>query len=79
MASGESDYHSLFMLDKQLIFKPISTMKTRKFGASGLEVSALGMGCMGLSFGLGPAADQDQGIRVIRAVVERGITFFDTD
>jgi aryl-alcohol dehydrogenase-like predicted oxidoreductase len=53
-------------------------MKTRKLGTSGLEVSALGMGCMGLSFGLGPAADQAQGIRVIRAAVERGITFFDT-
>jgi aryl-alcohol dehydrogenase-like predicted oxidoreductase len=53
-------------------------MKTRKLGTSGLEVSALGMGCMGLSFGLGPAADQAQGTRVIRAAVERGITFFDT-
>jgi aryl-alcohol dehydrogenase-like predicted oxidoreductase len=53
-------------------------MKTRKLGTSGLELSALGMGCMGLSFGLGPAADLAQGIRVIRAAVERGITFFDT-
>jgi aryl-alcohol dehydrogenase-like predicted oxidoreductase len=53
-------------------------MTTRKLGTSGLEVSALGMGCMGLNFGLGPAADQAQGIRVIRAAVERGITFFDT-
>lgn len=51
-------------------------MKTRKLGS--LHVSALGMGCMGLSFGLGPAADQANGIRIIRAAVERGITFFDT-
>jgi aryl-alcohol dehydrogenase-like predicted oxidoreductase len=51
-------------------------MKTRKLGA--LEVSALGMGCMGLSFGLGPASDKQYGVGVIRAGVERGITFFDT-
>ena len=51
-------------------------MKTRKLG--GLDVSALGMGCMGLSFGLGQAADKQQGLAVIRAAVERGITFFDT-
>ncbi len=51
-------------------------MKTRKLGD--LDVSALGMGCMGLSFGLGPAADKSKGISVIRAAVERGITFFDT-
>ncbi|MDO7854413.1 aldo/keto reductase [Hymenobacter convexus] len=53
-------------------------MKTRKLGTSGLEVSALGMGCMGLSFGLGQAADIQHGIAVIRAAAERGITFFDT-
>ena len=51
-------------------------MKTRKLGS--LEVSALGMGCMGLSFGLGQAADIQHGLDVIRAAVERGITFFDT-
>jgi aryl-alcohol dehydrogenase-like predicted oxidoreductase len=51
-------------------------MKTRKLG--NLDVSALGMGCMGLSFGLGQAADIQHGIDVIRAAVERGITFFDT-
>ena len=53
-------------------------MKTRTLGKGSLEVSALGLGCMGLSFGLGPAVDRQQGIAVIRAAVERGITFFDT-
>src|SRR3954462_11946429 len=50
----------------------------RKLGNSGLEVSALGMGCMNLSFGTGKAVDVNTGINVIRAAVERGITFFDT-
>jgi len=53
-------------------------MQKRKLGKSGLEVSALGMGCMGLSFGLGPAADKKHGIDVIRSAFERGINFFDT-
>jgi aryl-alcohol dehydrogenase-like predicted oxidoreductase len=53
-------------------------MKTRKLGTAGLEVSALGLGCMGLSFGLGPAIDQQEGIALIRAAVEQGVTFFDT-
>src|SRR3954468_21778122 len=53
-------------------------MDTRTLGTSGLEVSALGLGCMGISFGFGPAADRRDGIAVIRAAVERGITFFDT-
>jgi pyridoxine 4-dehydrogenase len=52
-------------------------MDTRTLG-SGLEVSALGLGCMGLSFGLGPAVRKEDGIALIRAAVERGITFFDT-
>jgi aryl-alcohol dehydrogenase-like predicted oxidoreductase len=51
-------------------------MQTRKLGE--LEVSALGLGCMGLSFGYGPATDRREGIALIRAAVERGITFFDT-
>ncbi len=51
-------------------------MQKRKLGNSDLEVSALAMGCMGLSFGLGPAADKTEGISVIRAAVEQGITFF---
>ena len=53
-------------------------MQKRKLGKSGLEVSALGLGCMGMSFGLGPAVDKQQGISVIRGAVDRGITFFDT-
>src|SRR5580765_691683 len=53
-------------------------MQKRKLGRSNLEVSALGLGCMGLSFGYGPAVDKPQGISLIRAAVERGVTFFDT-
>jgi aryl-alcohol dehydrogenase-like predicted oxidoreductase len=53
-------------------------MQKRKLGKSNLEVSAIGFGCMGLSFGLGPAVDKQSGIDVIRAAVERGVTFFDT-
>jgi aryl-alcohol dehydrogenase-like predicted oxidoreductase len=53
-------------------------MQKRKLGNSGLEVSAIGLGCMGLSFGLGPAVDKQAGISLIRAAVERGVTFFDT-
>jgi aryl-alcohol dehydrogenase-like predicted oxidoreductase len=53
-------------------------MHKRKLGNSGLEVSALGLGCMGLSFGYGPATDTQEGIKLIRAAVERGVTFFDT-
>jgi aryl-alcohol dehydrogenase-like predicted oxidoreductase len=53
-------------------------MKKRTLGNSGLEVSALGLGCMGLSFGYGPATDKEQAISLIRTAVERGVTFFDT-
>jgi aryl-alcohol dehydrogenase-like predicted oxidoreductase len=53
-------------------------MQKRKLGKSNLEVSALGLGCMGISFGLGPAIDKQDGISLIRAAVERGVTFFDT-
>jgi aryl-alcohol dehydrogenase-like predicted oxidoreductase len=53
-------------------------MQKRKLGNSKLEVSALGLGCMGLSYGYGPAADKQEAISLIRAGVERGITFFDT-
>lgn len=53
-------------------------MQKRKLGKSGLEVSAIGLGCMGLSFGYGPAVDTKAGVSLIRAAVERGITFFDT-
>jgi len=53
-------------------------MQTRKLGKSNLEVSALGLGCMGLSFGLGPAVEKQHGIALIRAAMGRGVTFFDT-
>ena len=52
-------------------------MQTRQLGNSGLEVSALGFGCMGLSYGYGPATETAEGIRLIRAAFERGVTFFD--
>jgi len=53
-------------------------MQKRILGKNGLEVSALGFGCMGLSFGLGPATEKEEAIKVIRAAVEGGVTFFDT-
>jgi len=53
-------------------------MQKRKLGKSGLEVSALGLGCMGMSFGYGPAADKKEMISLLRTAVERGVTFFDT-
>jgi aryl-alcohol dehydrogenase-like predicted oxidoreductase len=53
-------------------------MQKRKLGKSGLEVSAIGLGCMGLSFGYGPAVDKPDGISLIRAAIEHGVTFFDT-
>jgi len=53
-------------------------MKTRKLGRSGLEVSELGLGCMGLSHGFGPATDRAQAVALIRGAFERGVTFFDT-
>jgi len=53
-------------------------MRKRKLGKSNLEVSAIGLGCMGMSFGYGPAIDKQEGISLIRAAVARGVTFFDT-
>ena len=53
-------------------------MQKRKLGKSNLEVSALGLGCMGMSFGYGPPADKQEMISLIRSAVERGVTFFDT-
>src|SRR5512136_2383011 len=53
-------------------------MQKRRLGRSGLEVSALGLGCMGMSFSYGPAADKREMIALLRAAVERGVTFFDT-
>src|SRR5258708_5486673 len=54
------------------------TMQKRKLGKSNLEVSAIGLGCMGMSFNYGPAGDKQEMISLIRAAVERGVTFFDT-
>lgn len=53
-------------------------MHKRKLGNSGLEVSAIGLGCMGLSYGYGPAVEKSFGIQLIRSAFERGVTFFDT-
>src|SRR5271157_4168495 len=53
-------------------------MKTRKLGNSNLEVSAIGFGCMGLNFGYATSLSKDEGIALIRAAAERGVTFFDT-
>jgi len=53
-------------------------MQKRKLGKSNLEVSAMGLGCMGISFGFGPAIDKQEGVSLIRTAVERGVTFFDT-
>ena len=53
-------------------------MKKRFLGNSGLEVSSLGLGCMGLSFGYGPATEKQNAIKLIRGAFERGVTFFDT-
>jgi aryl-alcohol dehydrogenase-like predicted oxidoreductase len=53
-------------------------MKTRKLGNQGLEVSALGLGCMGMSVGLGPPKDKTEMTTLLAAAVDRGVTFFDT-
>src|SRR6201984_1842212 len=53
-------------------------MKKRKLGRSGLEVSAIGLGCMGMSFGSGPPKDKQEMISLLHAAVEHGVTFFDT-
>ena len=53
-------------------------MQKRQLGKSGLEVSAIGLGCMGISFSYATKLSKDEGVAVIRAAVERGVTFFDT-
>ena len=53
-------------------------MQKRELGRSGLEVSAVGLGCMGLSFGLGEGVSRAEGVALIRSAMDRGVTFFDT-
>src|SRR4051812_38845434 len=65
-------------LEADLAVNREQTMQKRKLGNSGLEVSAIGLGCMGMSFGLGPARDEQEMIPVIRSAVDLGVTFFDT-
>src|SRR4249919_1515128 len=60
------------------IIRKEAKMQTRELGHSGLKVSALGLGCMGLSHGYGPATDRADGIKLIRGAFDRGVTFFDT-
>src|SRR5579883_1620885 len=64
-------------LEPGIIHQGVS-MQKRKLGKSGLEVSAVGLGCMGLSYAYGPSVETKDGISLIRAAVERGVTFFDT-
>src|SRR4051794_30172335 len=58
--------------------KELKPMEKRKLGKSNLEVSALGLGCMGMSFSYGPPMNKEDAISLIRAAVDRGVTFFDT-
>ncbi len=68
---------SSFLAQEQLIFK-FYRMEKRKLGKLGLEVSAIGLGCMGLSFGYGPATAKKEAIELIRRAIQLGVTFFDT-
>ena len=67
----------LVRLNSVILIK-IKAMKNRTLGNSGLEVSALGLGCMGLSFGYGPATDKQAAIKLLQAAFDAGVTFFDT-
>src|SRR6266702_1164463 len=64
--------------DSQATSERRNIMQKRKLGNSGLEVSAIGLGCMGLSYGYGPATDTQAAIKLIRTAFESGVTFFDT-
>jgi len=68
-------YVALYLISKNFMETKI---EKRKLGNQGLEVSAIGLGCMGMSFGLGPAADKKEMITLIRKAFEKGVTFFDT-
>ena len=65
-------------MDEPVTGRKAITMKTRILGTNGPEVSAIGLGCMGLTFGYGPATDTSEAVALIRAAFERGITFFDS-
>jgi hypothetical protein len=65
--------HKEVRVPRRLAERQETAMKRRKLGNSGLEVSALGLGCMGLSFGYGPATEKNEAIKVIRAAYERGL------
>lgn len=65
-------------METGVIFNKIKVMKNRILGNSGLEVSALGLGCMGLSFGYGPATDKKEAVKLLQAAFDAGVTFFDT-
>src|SRR5271157_3514133 len=75
-ANSQRDFSSIRVTEHQYLEE--LRMQKRRLGNSNLEVSAIGLGCMGLSFGYGPAVDKQQGISLIRAAVERDVTFFDT-
>jgi aryl-alcohol dehydrogenase-like predicted oxidoreductase len=68
----------LVAVEHEFLITPGETMRKRKLGKSGLEVSAIGLGCMGMSWSYGPAKDKQEMISLIRSAVERGVTFFDT-
>ncbi len=72
------DTHTMALSQESAFQEKGSIMQTRTLGNSGLEVSAIGLGCMGLSFGYGPATDKGQAITLIRRAYELGVTFFDT-
>src|SRR5215216_3410382 len=74
MAANETKRY----LEKSEVSLTGEIMQKRKLGNSNLEVSALGLGCMGMSFGYGPAGDKKEMISLIRSAVEKGVTFFDT-
>ena len=66
------------LISSRLLLAGEETMQKRKLGNSNLEVSAIGLGCMGMSSGYGPAVDKQEGISLIRSAVDRGVIFFDT-
>jgi len=83
VAAQPRDWRSLLPARREMRLRSfyketISNMKKRKLGKSNLEVSAIGLGCMGMSFSYGPPKDKQEMISLLRAAVERGVTFFDT-